>query len=296
MPATTDIVVATGNRPASPVNWGAIIAGALVASVATLILMLLGSGLGLSMASPWAGHGAAATTLLASTAIWLVVVQWVSSGLGGYIAGRMRTRWTGVHTDEVFFRDTAHGLLAWALATLLFAGVLGSAIGSAVGTGVQTASNVVSGVAGSAASAAAGNVDGSMMYYVDALLRPAPSSTGTAQQPSEDRTAQEISRILLEGAASGQISADDKTYLSQLIASRAGLSQADAQARVDQVLQRIDQARTQARQAADTARKAGATTAMVGALTLLIGAFIACVSAALGGKLRDEDEDRWALE
>ncbi len=119
--SNTDIVVATGSPAPSPVNWGAIVAGALVATVATLVLLLVGSGLGLTMVSPWSSQGSTATTVLASAAIWLVVVQWISSCLGGYLAGRLRRRWTSVHSDEVVFRDSAHGLLAWALATLDFA-------------------------------------------------------------------------------------------------------------------------------------------------------------------------------
>ena len=105
-------------------------------------LMLLGSGLGLTMISPWSSESASLTTIAVSTAVWLVVVQWISSGLAGYMAGRLRTKWVGVHTDEVFFRDTAHGFLAWALATLLLAGVLGSALSSAVGAGASAVSAV----------------------------------------------------------------------------------------------------------------------------------------------------------
>lgn len=103
----------------SAVSWSAIIAGAFSASALTFVLMLLGSGLGLTMVSPWTNQGASITTFAVSAAIWLIVVQWLSSALGGYMTGRLRARWIGVHTDETFFRDTAHGFLAWAVATLL---------------------------------------------------------------------------------------------------------------------------------------------------------------------------------
>ena len=131
--------------PDSAVSWAAIIAGAVGAAALSLILLLLGSGLGLSMASPWSGPSA--TTFAVSTAIWLIVVQWLASGVGGYIAGRLRTKWNGIHTDEVAFRDTAHGFLAWALATLLVAGLLGSAVSSIVGGGASAVSSIASGAA-----------------------------------------------------------------------------------------------------------------------------------------------------
>lgn len=102
----------------SAIAWSAIWAGTVVAAGVSLILLALGSGFGLAVASPWPGVGAKPETFTAGAAIWLVVTQWVASLFGGYIAGRTRTRWNSLHTDEVFFRDTVHGLLAWALATV----------------------------------------------------------------------------------------------------------------------------------------------------------------------------------
>src|SRR3981189_3715567 len=97
-------------RGASAVSWPAIVAGAFVAASVSLVLFALGSGLGFASISPWPGHGVSATTFAVTTAIWLIVMQWVSSGFGGYITGRLRTRWIGTHTHEVFFRDTGHGV------------------------------------------------------------------------------------------------------------------------------------------------------------------------------------------
>src|SRR5690606_19533593 len=125
---TATDVAAPVESSSSAVSWGPIVAGALAAATLTFVLMLLGSGLGLTMVSPWSGESASATTFAVSTAIWLVIVQWLSSGLGGYLTGRLRTKWVGIHTDETFFRDTAHGFMAWALATLLVVFVLGSAL------------------------------------------------------------------------------------------------------------------------------------------------------------------------
>src|SRR5476649_132164 len=105
----------------SAASWGAIIAGALVATAVSLVLFVLGSGLGFASISPWPARGVSATTFAASAAIWLIVMQWIASGLGGYITGRLRTRWVGTQTHEVFFRDTAHGFVTWAVATVLVA-------------------------------------------------------------------------------------------------------------------------------------------------------------------------------
>ncbi|TIP23246.1 MAG: hypothetical protein E5X67_34185 [Mesorhizobium sp.] len=290
-------VAAPVESSSSAVNWGPIIAGAFAASTLTFILMLLGSGLGLTMVSPWSNESASVTTFAVSTAIWLVIVQWLSSGLGGYLTGRLRTKWVGIHTDETFFRDTAHGFMAWALATLLVVFVLGSALSAAIGTGVNAASTVASGAAMGAsagATANAGNDGGSdaTSYFVDALFRPTDPSRLAAPGAEGDATAAaQASRILITSAAAGEVSADDKTYLGQLVAARTGLSQADATARVDAVLAQVEAAKVQAQEAADTARRAGASFALVGALSLIIGAFIASAAAALGGKQRDDEED-----
>ena len=103
------------------VSWSAIMAGAVVAAAVTMILLLLGTGLGFATISPWPGHAVSAAEFAATSAIWLIVTQWLSAAVGGYLAGRLRTRWIGTHTHEVFFRDTAHGLVTWAAATVLVA-------------------------------------------------------------------------------------------------------------------------------------------------------------------------------
>jgi len=287
---------ASEESSATAVSWGPIIAGAFAASTLTFILMLLGSGLGLGMVSPWSGSGASITTFAVSTAVWLVIVQWLSSGVGGYLAGRLRTKWVGIHTDEVYFRDTAHGFLAWALATLLVVGVLGSALSAAVGTGVQAVSTVASGAAtgataGAPANAGGASADNATSYLVDSLFRPAdPSKLAAASADSNAAAVGQASRILVASAATGEISADDKAYLSQLVAARTGLSEPDAKARVDALVAKVEDAKVKAKQAADTARKASATFALLGALSLIIGAFIASAAAALGGRQRDEEE------
>lgn len=275
----------------SAVSWGAIIAGAVSAAALTIVLILLGSGLGLTMVSPWTNQGIGITTFAVSAAIWMIVIQWLSSALGGYMTGRLRARWVGVHTDETFFRDTAHGLLAWALATLLVVYIASSGLTSAVGTGVQAASNVASGAAMGASSSAASSANdntgnNAVSYFVDSLFRPNDPTRLAA--PGEAAAAAQASRILIASAATGEMAPADQTYLGQLVSARTGLSEADATARVNTVLAQVNQAKTKAQEAADATRKAGIAFALMAALSLVIGAFIASAAAALGGRLRDD--------
>ncbi|MBY3235681.1 hypothetical protein RWK44_29110 [Rhizobium sp. 25PS6] len=272
----------------SAMTWGPIFGGAAAAIGVTLILLLLGSGVGLTMVSPWSGQSSSLGTVGVTAAIWLVVVQWLSSGLGGYITGRLRTKWAAVHTDEVFFRDTAHGFISWALATIFVAGFLASSLTSLAGAGAQAVGSAAT-AAGTAAASTASTADLPTAYFTDALLRPEQARAGAT---SDDTAATaEVSRILLNGAAAGQIPDDDKAYLATIVSARTGLSEADARTRVDTVLKRIDDAKVAAQKAADEARKAASTTALLGALSLLIGAFIAAAAAAFGGSQRDEEED-----
>jgi hypothetical protein len=267
----------------SAVSWAAIIAGAFVAASATVLLVALGTGLGFASVSPWPNGGASATTFTAATAIWFIVTQWISSGAGGYITGRLRTRWVGTHTHEVFFRDTAHGFVTWAVATVIGALILASAASSIAGAGVHAAAT---GGAGAARGAANEAHSGSVVspYDVDTLFR---SATADASSSASDARA-ETMRILEKGLPTGDVSAADRSYVAQQVAARTGISQSDAQKRVDDVIAQLNVAQTKARQVADAARKAVAAAAICTALSMLIGAFIACVAAALGGHERDE--------
>ncbi|QGM02448.1 hypothetical protein FEO89_17610 [Stenotrophomonas maltophilia] len=167
----------------SAVSWGAIFAGAAAAAALSLILLILGVGLGLSSVSPWSFEGVSKETFGWSSIGWLTFTALAASGLGGYLAGRLRTKWTQIHGDETYFRDTAHGFVSWAVATLLTAGLLTSAIGGVLGTGAKvagaTAGAAVStaGVAAaSAGSAAAAAPEGDLNYWVDSLFRSATSA------------------------------------------------------------------------------------------------------------------------
>ena len=125
-----------------------------------MVLLAFGSGLGFAMVSPWPGHGASATGFAVNAAIWLIVSQWLSAALGGYIAGRLRTKWVGTHTHEVFFRDTAHGLVTWSVATVIVAALLAGSVTAGVGGAIHAlggaASAGLQGAAGGAAAAPRG--------------------------------------------------------------------------------------------------------------------------------------------
>jgi hypothetical protein len=271
----------------SAVSWSAVFAGAIVAAALSLVLLLMGSGLGLTMVSPWSNSGVSLTSFAVSTAIWLIVVQWLSSALGGYLTGRLRTRWAGIHSDEAFFRDTAHGLLMWALATVLLAGVLSSAASAIVAGGAGAAASLATGTAQGSAESAKDRTNAAGLpteYFVDLMFRmpttsPVPSTA--IQNGAEPRS--EASRILVVSAASGSVSAADRSYLAQLVSARTGRAAADAQQRVDDVMAQIDQAKTKVKETADKARKAGITGSLLMVLSLAIGAFIASAAAALGG-------------
>jgi hypothetical protein len=265
----------------SAVSWPAILAGAVVATSASVLLLALGSGLGLISTSPWPGSGASAGAITALAAIWLIAVQWIASGLGGYLTGRLRTKWVGTHTHEVFFRDTAHGFVTWALATVVLAVLIAAAAASAVGTGVRAGATLGSGATREAANAVShATVSG---YDVDMLFRSSQPDPG---ESAADSRAQAM-RILAKGLTTGDVAAGDRAYVAQMIAARTGIAQPDAERRVDDVVAQMNAAETKARQAADAARKAAATASILTALSMLIGAFIACAAAALGGQERD---------
>ena len=267
----------------SAVSWAAIIGGALTAVAITLLLVALGAGIGLSSVSPWTSSNPTATTFTLLAAVWLIIVQWLSSGLGGYLAGRLRTKWVGLHTDEVFFRDTAHGFLAWALASVLVAAFATSSISSAVGTATRAVSSVAGSAASGAAQVAANQSPGSADYFLDTLFRRDQPDANASPQDARA----EASRILTRSLANATIDPNDRAYLAKLIAARTGISQQDAEKRIDDTVAQMKAAEEKAKQAADAARKASASASFYLFFSMLIGAFIASTAGAIGGRQRD---------
>jgi len=274
----------------SGVSWGAIFAGAAAAAALSLILVLLGFGLGFSAVSPWANEGISAKGLGITTIVWLAFTQIVASGLGGYIAGRLRVKWTSMHGDEVYFRDTAHGFLAWCVATLVTATLVAGSVSSLVSGGVQAGAQVAGGAASAmtqVAGTAAANTDSDQYgYYIDSLFR-----TDNPGAVNDDAARGTVTRIFVRSLADGQLAAEDRTYLAQLVAQRTNMTQADAERRVDEVYARaqkaVADAKQAAKEAADTAAKVAAWTTLWMFVALLLGAFFASFAATFGGRRRD---------
>jgi hypothetical protein len=295
-PAATIVDVQTG-VPQAGVSWAAVAAGAVTTAALALLLVAFGAGLGLSAISPWSDSGASASTFNIGTGIYLIIVGVMSSAVGGYLAGRLQTKWVNVHSNEVFFRDTAHGFLAWAFATLIGATALTS-------TSAYLANGAVAGIGG-ASSQAARSINPAEVY-VDKLFRIAPGAQATpaptnpssttdntspanspiqsgfianASNPNQSRA--EVLRLWTAGVRGDEaLNAGDKAYVAQLVAARTGMSQADAQKRVDQVV-------IEAKTVADNTRRNAADLSFWLTAALLFGAFAASLAAAEGGALRD---------
>jgi hypothetical protein len=251
------------------VSWPAVLAGAITSCALTLVLLSLGAGLGFSVVSPWSSSGVSATTFEIGTGLYFIVMAMISSALGGYLAGRLRSRWIGVPTTEVHFRDTAHGFLAWALASVLGAILLASPAASLLGSATSGAVQAVS------SSQAAGPMDG----YVDTLLRPNnPAAENTANSGD---TRRELTRLFTTDFRNGaEPSTADRSYVAKVVAARTGLSPADADKRVSDVIMQV-------KTDLDKARKTAMQLAIWLTLSLFIGAFSASLAATEGGGLRD---------
>lgn len=272
------------------VSWGAIFAGAAAAAALSFVLLLLGTGLGLSSLSPWANEGASGKALGIGTFAWVVFMQLAASILGGYIAGRLRTKWVSLHDDEVAFRDTAHGFLAWGVATLFTAWLVASTTTALVSGGVQAGAQIAGGAVkvGSEAARSNGRGEGPMGYAVDALFR-GPKSKPPA---SAEQATGEVTRIFTNAMTTGKLPEEDSRYVAQVVAQRTGVSPQEAEKRVNQAFSDLqkkkEETEAKAREAADAARKASATAALALFISLLIGAFAASYAATIGGRQRDD--------
>ena len=294
----------------SGVSWGAIMAGAVAAAALSLILLMLGIGLGLSSVSPWSQQGIGASAFGLSTILWLTFTQLAASGMGGYLAGRLRTKWIAIHTDEVYFRDTAHGFLAWATASLATATLLTSVIGSIVNGAASLAASVATtatatAVGGAAAGSGMANstADGGPMgYFVESLFSAPPSpasnsaatlsaTSGNASGKTLETAVPETTRIFSTGIQKGALPDDDVRYVGQVVAQRTGVGQVEAEKRVRETFARLQanlrEAEVAAKDAADKARKVSAYGALWLFISLLVGAFTASLGATFGGRHRD---------
>jgi hypothetical protein len=277
----------------SYVDWPAVIAGIVVASAISVLFLAFGSAVGLSFTNFRTFTGVAPIWVAIAAASWLLWVQISSFMAGGYLAGRMRRRFHDASEHESDVRDGAHGLLVWAgalvVGALIAVGGLG-AIAGAVGSAASTLTNAASNVAqGTAANPSGTNAVNPSSYFVDQLFRlPAGASPPPNANSGTSDFRAEAGRILAQGVVTGSVSADDKTYLGQLVATNTGLPQDQANARVDQVLKAADDAKAKAADVAETARKTAVVAAFLTAASLLISAVGAYWAAMKGGRHRDE--------
>ena len=289
-------------RISSYVEWAPIIAGAIAAAAISFVLLAFGSAVGLSATSPWPNSGLPGWLVAIIAALWVLFVQVGSYALGGYLAGRLRAPVADAPTEERHFRDGAHGFLVWALGVVITALVMGWTAGAMVKTGVEAASNIASGAAQGVSEAAASGAPDPFGYAVDLLLRPGPSAGAEGPPPASGRAAvpgtvpfdarfidrNEIRRIIQLSVEQASLTEADRVYLARVVASRTGISQAEAERRVDDAFGAATQAQAEAREAADKARKAGAIAGFLAAASLLVAAAAATGGANLGGQHRDQ--------
>ena len=276
---------ATSPSLPSAVDWAAIIAGGVLAAAISFILLTFGSAIGLSLTSPYEGEGHSLAFLGAASGLWVVWVQVSSFIAGAYLAGRLRRRLPDASPHEVEVRDGAHGLLVWAIGVLLgamFAASVATGVASTAASAVSTATQAVG--SGAAQLAQSANP---MAYAVDTLFR---SNNPQAPENAADSAA-EAGRILARSMAQGSISAEDKSYLAQLIATRTGLPQPEAEQRIDKAIASIKSAADEAKAAADKVRRATVLVAFVTAASLVVSAAAAWWAAGMGGRHRDEGTD-----
>ena len=278
------------------VEWGAVLAGAVLAAAITFVLLAFGAAIGLSATSPWPNSGASTKVIASLAVFWAMALQIGAFMAGGYVAGRMRSRWheTG---HEAEFRDGLHGGLVWAVGVVLGAALFLSAAGTAAKTGAE--------VAGSAVASAA-STSGPMDAILDTMVRPTtvaqagtPNSPGTAGSATStsaaaspatttararpvggDETRAEMSRMLSNSVVKDSLSAPDRAYLAQLVSQRAGIPQQEAERRVNEAI-------NAARESADKARRAAVLTGFVTAASLILSLGAAWWASLRGGHHRD---------
>ena len=270
------VAVDATSEKAGYISWGAAIAGALIASALSFVLLTFGSAVGLSLVFPWTSTASSAKWAGALAVFWIVAQQIGSFLAGGYVAGRMRTRWHEAKPDETEFRDGLHGALVWAIGAIIGA-MLAASVASSV---VSTAASAV----GKAAEAAASRAD-PLSYQVDVLFRPTGQTPASGPASSDpNATKAEVLRLIANAVAAGGISPADKTYLSQLVAQRTGLPPQEAEARVTQV---YNEAARITKDAADKARKSAVAAGFLTAASLLLSLAAAWWGAQHGGQHRD---------
>jgi hypothetical protein len=254
-----------GAREGSYIDWPCALAGAAIAAALSFVMFTFGSGIGLSIVSPWPGAGSSMVTFAVLASLFAVLVQVGAFAAGGYVAGRMRRPWKDAKADEVEYRDGVHGALVWAVGVAFGASLLASTVGGAAVTVADPG-----GMAGSRPG-----VSAETTYTIDKLLRPGKPSTQT------DPGRGEVERLLAGSLARGDIVNADRVYLAQLVASRTGSTEPEAAMRIDQAVATV-------KASADRARKTGILAAFLAAASMLAGLVAAWSAALTGGAHRDQ--------
>jgi hypothetical protein len=267
-----------GGREGSYVDWPCALAGSVIAAALSFVLFTFGSGIGLSMVSPWAGAGSSMVKFAILASLFAVLVQVGAFAAGGYVAGRMRRPWKDAKADEVEYRDGVHGALVWAVGVALGASLLATTAGGAARTAAD---------AGGMAAGRSNGVSAETMFTIDKLLRsskPRTEAERLADARADNRpdlTRGEVERLLAANLARGEMVNADRVYLAQLIAGRTGLSEPEAAARIDSAVVTV-------KATADRARKTGILAAFLAAASLLAGLVAAWNAAMIGGTHRDQ--------
>lgn len=278
------------NDSSSGVSWSAIFVGAAAAAALSLALIILGFGLGMSKVSPWSNSGTSVTAIGISTIIWLAFTQITASAIGGYLAGRLRVKWVRLHSDEVYFRDTAHGFMAWAIASLVTVTLLSSTITSILSSGLHASATIASGLTPGVVANSDKTINESLDYYVDVLFR--KEGTHSASASTSFSTRGEALKIFAKDVRLGTLPEEDEQYLSSLIAQEAAIPQSDAEKRVSNIFSQMQKAisdiENSVKQAADTALKVAVHSSLWMFVALALGAFFASLAGTFGGRQRDK--------
>jgi hypothetical protein len=311
-----EVIQAGASAGNTPFSWSAAIAGAFAATAVAFIIISLGSGIGLSMASPYS-WGPSAKTLTIIGAVWLVMAHTFGFATGGYMAARLRSHSYDGVIDETRFRDAAQGFLVWSIGVVVMAAIAGTAALFTAGATAHVASGAAAGTGAAMSNpqntAGASDTTG---YFVDMLFRPSsatanagsppqtsanpgsgtvgaapagPASAGaisSGQQHLDAESRAEVTRIVARGVAQGGMTDEDRSYLAQLVSQRTGLPQDEAQRRVSEIEGKTKET---AKEAADKAAKAGSYLSFWTFMSLLFGAAAATLGGIVGGDLRDKD-------
>ena len=281
MEEETAIVAAADADSGSYMDWPAVIAGAVMASAISLVLITFGSAIGLSLTSPFDNTGMSAVGLAIALGLWLVWVQVSSFMAGGYVTGRMRRRLHDATEHESDVRDGIHGLVVWGVGVLLGASILALTAGGAA----STAATAVGGAAQAAVEKMADAAQGvnPLSRAVDTAFRTTRPDASTSVDARN-----EVMAIVARGIAQGDIPEADRTYLAQVIAARTDVPPDEAKARVDTMVTSAQQAAEEAKQQAKRAKRFAVIAAFVSAASLAISAAAAFWAAGMGGRHRDE--------